>query len=254
MKGSGIILLENILNYKMITRQHIVFIILFIPVVSKAQHTTERTNMLWAGYYNTIRFNKTWSTVSDAQLRTRNWTEKWSQLLIRSGLSYTFNDHVAVTAGFAFFKNAQYTDKQLLLKNEWRPWQEFSYQTKFNRVGFMQRLRTEQRFLQQVVNSAKTRDYEYIFRVRYRFDWQIPLKRNNYKLLFGNEILVNPAYINTTRFFDQNRTFAGLQFKLVSNTSLQFQYLKIFQWRSNTSVLEDQNIFRVNILQQFNFK
>ncbi|HUS03867.1 MAG TPA: DUF2490 domain-containing protein [Chitinophagaceae bacterium] len=253
MKDLEIIPSEKFLKYNMITRQHIIFITLFIPAVSQGQHTTEHTNMLWEGYYNAIRFNKTWSLVSDAQVRTRNWTEKWSQLLIRSGLSYSFNDHVAVTAGFAFFKNAQYTDKQVLLKNEWRPWQEFSYQTKFKKVGFIQRLRTEQRFLQQVVNNAKTQDYECILRVRYRFDWQIPLKRNNYKLLFGNEILVNPLYINTTRFFDQNRTFAGLQFKLVSNTSLQFQYLKIFQWRSNTSVLENQNIFRLNVLQQFNF-
>lgn len=238
----------------MITRQHIVFVILFVPVASKAQHKTEYTNMLWAGYYNTLQFNKNWSLVSDAQLRKRDWTEKWSQLLVRSGLSYTFNDHVAVTGGFAFFKNAQYVEKQLFLKNEWRPWQEFSYQAKINKINFIQRLRTEQRFLQQVVNNKKSKNYEYIFRLRYRFDWQFPLKENNLKLLIGNEVLVNPFFINSSRFFDQNRTFAGLQFKLLSNTSLQCQYLKIFQWRSNTSVLEDQNVFRINIYQQFNFE
>ncbi len=86
------------------------------------------------------------------------------------------------------------------------------------------------------------------------FAWQFPLKENNLKLLIGNEVLINPGFINTTHFFDQNRTFAGLQFKLFSSTSLQSQYLKIFQWRSNTSVLEDQNVFRVNIYQQFNFR
>ena len=67
-----------------------------MPLASKAQHKTEHTNMLWAGYYNTVRFNKNWSLVSDAQLRTRDWTEKWSQLLVRSGLSYTFNDRCSV--------------------------------------------------------------------------------------------------------------------------------------------------------------
>ena len=235
-------------------RQHIVFVILFMPFVSKAQHTTEHTNMFWAGYYNTVRFNKNLSLVSDAQLRTRDWADKWSQLLIRSGLSYSFNDHVAVTGGFAFFKNAQYVDKELLLKNEWRPWQEFSYQLKLNKINFSQRLRTEQRFLQQVAGNKKSDSYDFIFRLRYRFDWQFPLKENDLKLLIGNEVLVNPGLINSNRFFDQNRTFAGLQLKLLSNTSLQFQYLKIFQWRSNTSVLEDQNVFRVNIYQQFSFR
>ncbi|MEJ7671666.1 MAG: DUF2490 domain-containing protein [Chitinophagaceae bacterium] len=210
--------------------------------------------MLWAGYYNTVRFNKNWSLVSDAQLRTRDWSEKWSQLLVRSGVSYTFNEHIAVTGGLAFFKNAQYAEKLLFLKNEWRPWQEFSYQVKLNKINFIQRVRTEQRFLQQVVNNKKSEHYEFTFRLRYRFDWQFPLKENNLKLLIGNEVLINPGFINTTHFFDQNRTFAGLQFKLFSNTSLQSQYLKIFQWRSNASVLEDQNVFRVNIYQQFNFR
>ncbi|MGI8580883.1 MAG: DUF2490 domain-containing protein [Chitinophagaceae bacterium] len=238
----------------MTAKQHIVFVILFIPLVSKGQHRTEHTNMLWAGYYNTIRFNKNWSLVSDAQLRTKDWTEKWSQLLVRSGLSYTFNDHGAVTGGLAFFKNAQYAEKELVLKGEWRPWQEFSCQVKLNKINFIQRVRTEQRFLQQVVNNKKSKSYGYIFRLRYRFDWQFPFRGNNLKLLIGNEILVNPGFVNSARFFDQNRTFAGLYFKLFSNTSLQSQYLKIFQWRSNASVLEDQNVFRVNIYQQFNFR
>ena len=236
------------------TRQHIVLITLFIPTVSKGQHTTEHTNMLWAGYYNTVRFNKTWSLFSDAQLRTRDWTDKWSQLLVRSGVSYTFNEHIAVTGGLAFFKNAQYADKQLLLKNEWRPWQEFSYQFKLHKITLIQRLRTEQRFIQLVINNAKSKRYEYVFRLRYRFDLQFPLQKNNLKLTTGNEILVNPGFMNNARFFDQNRTYAGMNCKLHSNTTLQFQFIKIFQWRNNTSVLEDQNVFRVNILQQFNFK
>ena len=33
------------------------------------------------------------------------------------GLSYSFNDHFTLTGGFAFFKNAQYEGKKLLLKN-----------------------------------------------------------------------------------------------------------------------------------------
>ena len=237
----------------MITKQHIVFVILLMHLSSKAQHKTEHTNMLWAGYYNIVHFNKNWSLVSDAQLRTKDWTEKWSQLLVRSGLSYTFNDHIAVTGGLAFLKNAQYVEKQLFLKNEWRPWQEISYQVKLNKINLTQRIRTEQRFLQQLVNNNLTKTYEYIFRFRYRFDLQIPLQQDNLKLLIGNEVLVNPRYINTTRFFDQDRIFAALHYKVTDHTSLQLQYFKIFQWHSNTSVPDDANVFRVNIYQQFNF-
>jgi len=237
-----------------IQKYHIVFVILFVPPALKAQKKTEHTNMFWAGYYNTIRFNKSWSVQSDAQLRTKDWMEKWSQFLIRTGLSYSFNDRIAVTGGFAFFKNAQYAGKQLLLKNEWRPWQEFSYQLSFNKINFIQRLRTEQRFLQQVENGNLSDHYEYIFRLRYKFEWQFSLPGSKLKLMIGNEVLVNPGYINNTRFFDQNRTFAGINFKMSPVTVLQFQYLKIFQWDSRANVLNDQNVFRLNINQQFSLQ
>lgn len=228
--------------------------IIFLPLALKAQHTIYHTNMIWTGYYNTLSFNKKWSLVSDAQVRTKDWVNNLSQVLIRSGLSYKINEHVSVTGGFAFFKNTQYAGKELLFKNEWRPWQEISYQTNIKKINFIQRMRTEQRFLQQVVNNKLSDQYQYIFRLRYRFDFLIPFKNNKLKILLGNEILVNPGYLNKKQFFDQNRTYGGISTKLCANTSLQLQYLKIFQWHSNTSVLDDANVFRFNIYQQLNLK
>ena len=210
--------------------------------------------MLWEGYYNTINFNKKWSLLNDAQIRTRDWTNQWSQILVRSGLNYKINNHLSLTTGFAFFKNSQYNNKELFLKNEWRPWQEFSYQIKAGKINCSQRLRTEQRFLQQIVNNEKTNDYQYIFRLRYRFEFQIPLNENRFVILAANEVLVNPAYLNNNLFFDQNRTIGGLNWRINFNSAIQFQCIKIYQWHSNTSLLDDQNVFRINYIQQFNFR
>ena len=225
---------------------------LLIPITLNAQHKTVHDNLLWAGYYNTIQLNNHLSIVSDAQVRSRDWVNQWSQMLVRSGLSYSFNNKLVIAGGMAFFKNAQYINKLLFLKNEWRPWQEFSYQIKFSKTDLIQRLRTEQRFLQQVLDNKLTGRYQYVFRVRYRIDWQLPLNED-LKFGLGNEVLVNPMYIQNNRFFDQNRTFAGINFTVSSSTSLQFQYLKIFQWRSNLSEFEDQNIIRLNVNQKINF-
>jgi len=256
MKNLEITLSENYLTKykKMIARHHIFFVILFMPSASKAQHNTEHTNVIWAGYNNTIRFTKNWSLVSDVQLRTKDWADKWLLYDVRSGLSYNINEKITVTGGLALFRNAQYESKQFFFKNEWRPWEEISYQLKLKKINLIQRLRTEQRFLQKVVNNKKTDNYQYIFRLRYRFELQFPLKENTINLLAGNEVMVNPGYINNTLFFDQNRTSAGINFKLNSNSGLQAQYVKIFQWHSNTSILEDQNVYRINFIQQFNFR
>ena len=193
--------------------------------------------------------------VNDVQVRTINWANDWLLYAGRSGISYNINKKITVTAGFALFRTAQNSGKKLFFKNEWRPWEEISYNLKLkNKITLFQRLRTEQRFLQQTANNQKTGNYQYIFRIRYRFELQFPLKINTIKILAGNELFVNPGYLNNLLFFDQNRTFAGLNFKLSAHSVLQSQYIKIFQWRSTTSVLEDQNAIRVNFVQQFNKK
>ena len=252
MKNLEIILTEKYLINKVIIGKNIAVAILLLPVASTAQHTTQHINILWAGYNNTLRFNKKWSLITDAQVRTTDWANKWLLYAFRSGLSYNFNDNFAVSSGLTLFRTAQYAGKDFFFKNEWRPWEEVSYNLKLNKTNFFQRLRTEQRFLQLTLNNKKTNSYQYIFRLRYRFEWQFPLKKDIIKLLAGNEVFVNPGYLNNTLFFDQNRTFAGLNFKLTSNSFLQSQYIKIFQWRSTTSVLEDQNVIRINFIQKFN--
>jgi len=254
MKNLEIILIENYLINKVIIGKNIAVAILLLPVASTAQHTTQHINILWAGYNNTLRFNKKWSLVTDAQVRTDDWAKKWMLYAVRSGVNYNLSDRVAFAAGLTIFRTTQYTGNDFFFKNEWRPWEEVSYNLKLNKTTFFQRLRSEQRFLQQVVNNKKINSYQYFFRLRYKFEWQFPLKENNIRLLIGNEIMINPDYINNTLFFDQNRTSTGINFKLNSTTNVQCQYIKIFQWHGSTSVLEDQNVFRINIIQQFNFR
>lgn len=228
--------------------KQIALIFFVIPIISKGQHRTTHTNMLWLGYYQTIQFNKNWSLLSDAQLRIREWTDEWSQILVRSGLNYSFNDKSAVTGGFSFFKNAHY-EKTSLLKNEWRPWQEFSCQLKSGKINLTQRLRTEERFLQQVVDKNLSDQYEYVFRLRYRVDGHVSLNKD-FKLGIGNEVLVNPGYFQNTRFFDQDRLFVGIYYSIRLSTIIQLQYLKIFQWRSNLNEIEDQNNIRINVIKK----
>lgn len=228
----------------------LVIVFLFISPALKAQHTTVHTQMFWLNYNNYITLNNRWSINNDVQVRTREWTTHWSQFAIRSGVSYKFNPRLAVAAGFTWFGNVRYFDDEPVVANEWRPWEEVSYQLNSRKNIFIQRLRLEQRFLQQVVNGQKTNDYEKRQRLRYRAEFGIPLPNKKFEIHFGDEVMANINYIADNRFFDQNRIFAFINFKLSAHTFLQYQYIKIHQWQPARNTMENQDVFRFSIHQQ----
>lgn len=233
---------------------------LFIPVLMlltpfwlNAQRQTFNTNMIWISYYNSININKRWSVNTDVQARTRDWVNEFSQGVVRSGLSYKLNNNFSLTAGFAWFKNVEYAGEDMFLKNEFRPWQELSLQQNIGKSKFNQRLRLEQRFLQQLRDGEKSEVYERLSRLRYKIDWQYQLI-NGLNVVVANEVMVHPGHINSNRFFDQNRSSVAINWKVSQPVSLQWQYMKIYQSRRNATILEDQNVFRFVLYHQINFK
>ena len=231
----------------MMRSKHLALMALTVPFASEAQHTIKHYNILWAAYHNTIHLDSKWSIVSDAQVRTIDWADQWLLYAARTGLSYSGKNNFSYTAGFALFRNSQYYGKKLFFKNEWRPWEEVANTLKAGkRFVLLQRLRLEERFLQQVQNNVPVNIYQFICRFRYKFEWQYRLDKT-ITFSASNEIFVNPGYLNSTNFFDQNRTFAGFNIALNSHSTLQNQYIKIFQWHNKTQVLDDQNIIRITL-------
>lgn len=232
-----------------------VFCFIFFLCLSKtaiAQHTTVHKTMLWFNYNNYIILNDKYTLVNDVQVRTSNWADNWSQFAVRSGVHYKLNKHFLLGGGFAWFGTMRSSAGQLVLANEWRPWQEIAHQQKWKATSFMQRLRTEQRFLQQVADGKRTGVYNHIHRLRYRFEFGWPFAKNKFDFHTGNEVMVNPQYIGSNMFFDQNRSFAFINYNLSKKIFLQWQYIKIFQWRAATKVLENQDVFRFSIHHRIN--
>jgi Protein of unknown function (DUF2490) len=230
----------------------IVFVIFFIPGTLWAQHKVTHTNMLWFNYNNNIALNKKWNIISDVQIRTREWTSHWSQFALRGGAAYKLNNKFTAAGGFTWFGNVRYFNDEPTVANEWRPWEEIAFQTGIGKNLLIQRIRLEQRFLQIVVLGKKTMEYEDRQRFRYRMEFGFPLTNKKMEIHLGNEVMVNLNYISDNRFFDQNRTFAFINYKISPSLFFQFQYVKIFQWQGLIKVMDDQNVFRFSIHQQIN--
>ena len=235
-------------------RYFISIVLSILPAKFFAQHKTTHINMLWFNYNNAIEVNSKWGIVNDVQLRTRDWARQWSLCAIRSGVTYKLNNKFAFAAGFTWFGNVRYTGDTAVVANEWRPWQEATLQLHAGKGMLLQRLRAEERFLQKTSGITKTSSYEKRLRLRYRIEYTLPPTGKKTEWHIGNEVMVNANYINGSRFFDQNRLFALINYKLSKVTSLQFQFIKLLQWQASLNTLEDQNVFRFGVQQFFSFK
>ncbi len=231
--------------------QYLSYLLLFLPVYGRSQTSGSHTVMFWAGYYNTIKLSQRWSVSSDAQLRTRDYFDKWYQYALRAGGNYAMGKKFTAGAGLAHFALAKYTGKEVHFYKEWRPFQELAFTLKNEKHTILQKVRIEERFLQQVNNSSAT-NYSFSLRARYRLEWQAPLIGKKVSYVIGDECMVNPLSLGSRYFLDQNRTFAGLNFKVSPHLTFQPQYMKAFQQKKTVLPLENQDVFRLNLIQSFN--
>ncbi|MBA3682469.1 MAG: DUF2490 domain-containing protein [Bacteroidetes bacterium] len=225
--------------------------LLLSPALFWGQNTKpiiQKDNMFWIGYYNSTNINPKWSVNSDVQFRTKNWHTDYSQALIRSGLAYTFNERVNLTAGLAHFRYFITNEKT---RGEWRPWQELAVHDRLGNVKITHRFRLEERFNEQVKSNEPINEYVFNYRYRYKLDLRFRLVKRNNKgknlvVLVGNELMINAGKNITYNYFDQNRSYAGLNFEWNKNITWQLQYMHIWQQLSSGNTFQSTEVIRFN--------
>lgn len=227
----------------------IAILIMSGKLISQNSPVIIKDNMLWLGYYITINTNAKWSVNSDFQFRAKNWYHDHSQALGRTGLSYKFNNKITTTLGFAhfrFFINNEST------RGEWRPWQEILINDNINDLKISHRFRLEQRFNEKVKNNEPLNEYQFNHRFRYRFDLRFPVAKNKEKgktlyILIGNELMINAGKNITYNYFDQNRSYAGLNYELSKKLAIQLQYIHIWQQLASGNTFLSAEVIRFNL-------
>lgn len=229
-----------------------VLFLLFWFATAGAQRQTLHTNGVWICYWGSVRLNDRLSISTEAEIYLKQWVQRWNEVSADLGLVNRFNAKWRVGAGFGLHRSGQYFD-QFFFKNEWRGWQDAIFTITGSKWALRQRLRIEERWIQGVKDARKIEDYDYVTRARHRVELLRPLLQGKITLMLGNEFMASPGYWNSDRFLDQNRILLGVFFQLTSSFAVQTVYMKNFQWRASNA-LEDQNIFRLHIVQQFNAK
>ncbi len=159
-----------------------------------------------------------------------------SQFILHSVIGYKVSDNFSVWQGHAW--NNTYIPG---IRREQRMYQEFIYQKRFSKLRLENRVRLDERFLQ---NSGST-----TFRPRYRLKAYFPLSKS-LDLVAFDEIFLNltSSSDGPQRGIDQNRIFIGLAKDISSNVSVEGGY-QLQHVNSPTPSLDKFNHF---ILFNFN--
>jgi len=183
----------------------------------------------WLVYIGDKKLNDKWNLHNEIQYRNYNAIGNLEQLLIRTGIGYTFNEkknNVLFGYGYILSENYIGDSNEKISVNEHRIFQQFTSKQKIGQVKLSHRYRFEQRFVAS----------DFKIRYRYLLGLKIPIsnkEKNNYYVSAYNEIFLN----SKSTVFDRNRLYGGIGYHLNKNLRIEAGYMNQFFENGNRDQL-----------------
>ncbi len=207
---------------------------LMLPTLIKAQESNFGN---WLMYIGNKKINSKWNIHNEVQYRNYNIIGDLEQLLLRTGLGYSFNENKNnVLLGYGYILSENYLDNidEKIAINEHRIFQQFTSNQKIGSVNLNHRYRFEQRFIEN----------DFKLRFRYFLSATLPITKkenNSFYLSAYNEIFLNAK----SSIFDRNRLYGGLGYKVNKNLRFELGYMNQF--------FETNSRDQLNIISFINF-
>lgn len=193
----------------------------------------------WLIYIGSKKVNSKFNWHHEVQYRNYNAIGDLEQLLLRTGIGYNLsenNNNLLLGYGFIHSQNYTTEDEKVNI-NEHRVFQQFVTKQSFSRVKVQHRYRLEERWVE-----------DSDFKMRFRYFLSLNIGLNNKEIVDNtwyasayNEIFIN----NNQTFFDRNRLYFGLGYKLNKYAKFELGYMNQF--------LNNANRDQVNIITLVNF-
>ena len=176
----------------------------------------------WLIYIGNKKLDSKWNIHNEIQYRNYNGLGDLEQLLLRTGLGYTFNEgnnNALLGYGYIVSENYITNSYDKVTVNEHRIYQQFTSNQTIGSIKINHRYRFEQRF---VSNDFK-------MRIRYFLGLNIPLQKKETINKTFYISAYNEVFLNTeSSIFDRNRLYSGIGYNINSNIRLEAGYMNQF--------------------------
>ena len=212
----------------------VVFLLLFGLTFQMQAQGSDVGN--WLIYIGNKKVNSRFNLHNEIQYRNYDAIGDLEQLLLRTGLGYSFKDNSSnLLLGYGYIVSENYKDEnEKYAINEHRIFQQFTSSQTIGSIKIQQRYRFEQRFVE--------RDFKQRFRYFVSFNIPLKIKKNTQTYLSGyNEIFMN----TNSPVFDRNRLYGGIGYNINNNIRIEIGYMNQF--------FEKYNRDQLNIISFVNF-
>lgn len=232
-------------------------IIFFIGVLISSNHCSQAQTVHefsgWFAFFGSYKINDKFGIHFESQLRSSDQWEQLRNYIIRVGVNYQVKKNMVATLGYAYIGH----HRTIMGVSGWGPehriWEQFilnkSYSIAGHATSLQHRFRLEQRFISTSVvdgDKLKTENFQFMQRLRYFARSIFPLQpttsfTNGVYVSLQDEIFLNiqNASVTTGKFFDQNRAYFSLGYRVSRKFDFEFGYMNQFIVGRNNNVVNN---------------
>jgi hypothetical protein len=211
--------------------KNLLFICSLFLTVNLAAQTTHQT-AYWIRLYAKVKLDSNWTWITEADERRFILPDKQLQFIAHTHIHRKISKNTEGSLGVSFSSVRQ----GLIDVKEYRLFQEFYlYQNLTPKLRLAHRLRTEQRWFENVNKGEIISGFNFKFRYRYRPQLELKLNKK-WSLKTNAEIMYHQTG------YDQFRFFTAAEYRFNPLFSMEMGYLKVNQKRSTGGFYDRDNL------------